>query len=1002
MPHKNWYETSGAKCFYLFENFYLKNKSCIIELSSDEEIDVFYENLKTLGEYFNTKPDVFVYPQEDETRRIYTLFLFLSKKPIQYFILSTDQSINRRTISKEKFETLTLAIGKNYSREKIIDFLHKTGYIRTDFVDDVSQYAIRGEILDVWSIQSENPYRIVFYEDEIESIKEFDIISQRSKTLVTEYTILPAKEYNTDGFLKDYITKDIMYLKSEEIFPEDCFPNINFKGNLGLLTRELKNLRKQQYVVSFFSENTGEQERLLDILEENGLKIDEYKFFVGKLHSGFYSPNKKLAFITYNEIFGKFIKKYRLPKFKQGMSLEGLWEISQGDYVVHEKYGIGKFCGLKQITIGDNTSEYIQIEYKGKDKLYVPVADFHKVQKYIGIEGKRPKLYSLDSSLWERAKIRAKESAFDLANQLYKIYTERKAMRGYSFQEDTEFEKILADSFVYQETADQIKAIEEVKKDMASPYPMDRLILGDVGFGKTEVAIRAAFKCAINSKQAVILAPTTVLAEQHYNVFLERLKSFPVNIVMLTRFQSKKEQKKIINDIKNGTVDIIIGTHRLLQKDVVFKNLGLLIIDEEHRFGVQQKEQIKLLKKSIDVLSLTATPIPRTLSMALSGLKDISLIESPPEGRLPIETHILQYDENLIKKVINFETSRGGQVFYVYNDIRSIPAKKKNLERILPNIKFAFVHGRMRSSEIEKIMWEFTHNKIDCLVSTTIIEAGLDLPNVNTMIVEKAENFGLSQLYQLRGRIGRSKIKAYCYLFFSPGEITESAKKRLYALREFTQLGSGFKLALRDMEIRGAGEILGKKQHGFVQDVGLNLYCKYLSDEISKLKGIPIPPEEKLPLLDITANAYIPDDYIPQEDIRIMFYRRFILAEKEQEISEIINELSDRFGKIPEPIKQLAEIVKTRCLMKKINIQKIKESEKYFEILFSNIDGLNKIPEYFLKNYPDKIEFIPPVNEKDSSFGVRIKKQSDINAQKNALEFIKNILSDIIENCLNI
>ncbi len=994
MSYKNWYETSGAKSFYIFNNFYLKDKSCIIEFSSDEEIDVFSENLVAIGEYFNIRPAVFIFPENEETQRINTLFSLLNKNLSKYLLLTTKNSLHKKTISREKFETLTFVIGKNYTREKIVDFLQNIGYTRTEFVDDISQYAIRGEILDIWSAQSENPYRIVFNENEIETIKEFDIVTQKSKTLVYECIVLPAKEYNTDGLLKDYIKKEVCLLKAEDIHLENYFPNINFQKNIKLFVEELKNFQRQKYEIVFFSENIGEQERLLDILEENNQQPDKFKFFIGKLHSGFYSPMSKLVFITYNEIFGRFLKYSQLPKFKLGRTLEGLWEISQGDYVVHEKYGIGKFCGLKQITIGDNTSEYLQIEYKWKDKLYVPVSDFHKVQKYIGIEGKRPKLYSLDSALWERAKIRAKESAGSLAKELYQLYTERKSIQGYSFSEDTEFEKVLADSFIYTETPDQIKAIEEVKNDMASHYPMDRLILGDVGFGKTEVAIRAAFKCAINSKQTAVLVPTTVLAEQHYNVFMERLKSFPINIAVLTRFQSKRNQKKIIEDIKHGVIDIVIGTHRLLQKDVKFKNLGLLIIDEEHRFGVRQKEQIKILKKSIDVLSLTATPIPRTLSMALSGLKDISLIESPPEGRLSIETHILQYDEETIKKAIKYEISRDGQVFYVHNYIGSISAKKKQLEKLLPDVKFAFVHGRMRSSEIEKIMWEFSHRKIDCLISTTIIEAGLDLPNVNTMIVEKAEEFGLSQLYQLRGRIGRGKIKAYCYLFFSPGEMTETAKKRLYALKEFTQLGSGFKLALRDMEIRGAGEILGKKQHGFVQDVGLNLYCKFLSDEISKLKGIKPVSEEKIPVIDITASAYIPENYIPQEDLRIMFYRKFIFAETEKEIQEIINELSDRFGKIPEPIKELTEIVRIRSLTKKINIEKIKETDEYIEIQFYKDNAHHKIVDYLLENYFDKIEF--------TMSGLKLKKNLIIERGNTTLDFFKTFLFEVIEKSSNI
>ncbi|MCI0474570.1 MAG: transcription-repair coupling factor, partial [Ignavibacteria bacterium] len=714
-------------------------------------------------------------------------------------------------------------------------------------------------------------------------------------------------------------------------------------------------------------DNAGQQERLLDVFDENDLE-NLPAVFIARLNSGFNYPDRKVVIVCYHEIFSTTGRPVRFPKFKQGRTLEGLWEISSGDYVVHEKYGIGKYRGLKRITIENNQSEYLMIEYRGGDKLYIPIVDFHKVQKYIGIEGRRPKLYSLDSVGWERDKVRAQKSAGDIARQLYEMYTNRKLTYGFGFDRDTEFEHNLSSTFMYKETSDQLRSVEEVKTDMQSDYPMDRIVLGDVGFGKTEVAVRAAFKCALSSKQVAFLAPTTVLAEQHYQTFKERLGSFPVNVAVLTRFQSKSAQKKILADLKKGMIDIVIGTHRLLQNDVFFKDLGLLIIDDEHRFGVKQKEKIKFLKYSkdnknlVDVLSLTATPIPRTLSMAFSGIKDMSVIETPPEGRKEIETYIGKYDAELVRQAISAEVSRGGQVFYLHNRINTIVVKKNFLQELLPQIKFCIVHGRMKPVEIEKAMYEFMHNKFNCMIATTIIESGLDIPNVNTMIIEEAENFGLAQLYQLRGRIGRGQVKAHCYLFFSD-EIhlsNEDARKRLEAIHEFAKLGSGFKLALRDLEIRGAGEILGHRQHGFIQDVGLNLFCQFLNKEVANLKGEKVSQEE-VPVIELNISAYIPKEYIEQDDLRIMFYRKFISVENKEELNGICSELEDRFGKIPEPVCNLVFILDLRLLMKKLGIVQVKE--KSGEVVFRFGSEISeeafKIPvlQEMLDKYKGKIEF---------------------------------------------
>ncbi|OGS21122.1 MAG: transcription-repair coupling factor [Elusimicrobia bacterium RIFOXYA2_FULL_39_19] len=1004
--------TDGAKAFYLLENIYLQNKNCLCILPDDDTIEILSDNLSGMAHWLETTPKILSFPEEN-TKRITALFDLIALNKSReagknFFILSSLAGVSTGVASPETLNTVTLKSSMNYPREKVLQFLADSNYMREDFVSDMCQYSVRGEILDIWSPQYSTPCRIVFIDNEVESIKEFSIETQRSNNIIHELLILPAKQIvGNQSSLDNFLPENSVIFIDEKI-PRENLPvwvgkfetielealsdnhvnfnqNTPFKGNMPLFFQTLDEYKKDGYKTAVFCANLGEQERLAEIFEEN--KRSAGITIIAPVTQGFYSPDKKLAFITYNEIFGRYERPVRIPKFKSGKLLEGLWEISLGDYVVHEKYGIGKYRGLKIINTGENISEYIHLEYRNEDKLFVPVADFHRVQKYVGVEGKRPRLYSLDSVTWESAKQRAKKSAEDVAKHLHELYLARKSAPGHGFSHDSDFEKVLADSFLYKETPDQLRAIDEVKNDMESPHPMDRIVLGDVGFGKTEVAIRAAFKAALGFKQVALVCPTTVLAEQHFNVFTERLKSFPIKLGLLTRFQTKKEQKDTIELLNNGTLDIVIGTHRLFSKDIHFRDLGLLIIDEEHRFGVKQKEHIKLVKKTIDVLSLTATPIPRSLSMSLTGIKDLSVIESPPEGRLPVETHIGTFDENLIKKAILAELNHGGQIFFIHNYIHSIYSRKLSLEKLLPEVRFAVLHGRMHATEIEETMWDFVHKNIDCLVSTTIVESGIDMPNANTMIIEQAEEFGLAQLYQLRGRIGRSRTKAYCYLFFSPGEMTEEAKKRLQALHEFTTLGSGFKLALRDMEIRGAGEVLGAKQHGFVHDVGLDLYCKYISDEMHKLKGIGKPiEEEKTYTVDLNISAYIPQEYIAQDDLRIMYYRKFMAIEKEGELDLLNRELEDRFGNLPTPVTQLSVIVRLRSLMKENDIAQIKMEQKYIEVIFYGKHMAAKIMDRLLAKYSKHIEFYHA--------GFRIKTKT-LEKGIGYPEFLQNMLSDI-------
>ena len=579
------------------------------------------------------------------------------------------------------------------------------------------------------------------------------------------------------------------------------------------------------------------------------------EFIVGPLRSGFFS--KDLFVATNAEIFGRQRHRPRLPKFKSGAIVREVQDIKRGDYVVHEHYGIGRYKGLELLHAGGHDAEYLRVEYAKGDKLYVPLYDLKQIQKYSGSEGGSPRLSSLDTSTWERVKARVQESIQALAKDLVRLHAMRAALPGHAYPEDSHLEQEFAASFLYDETPDQIKAIEDVKKDMEASRPMDRVVLGDVGYGKTEVAMRAAMKAISDSKQVAVLVPTTILAEQHFQTFKQRFADYPARIGLLSRFQSAKEEKETLVAMANGALDIVIGTHKLLQKGIVFHDLGLLVIDEEHRFGVKHKEQIKKLRQHLDVLTLTATPIPRTLSFALSGMRELSIIESPPIGRLPISTHVGPYEDTVVKEAIQKELDRKGQVFYVHNRVQSLNTRLHFLKQLVPGVSIGVVHGQMGGDEIEKVMWEFTHRKHQILLATTIIESGIDIPSANTLIVEEAEDFGLSQLYQLRGRVGRERQKAYCYLFYSPSvPLTQDARARLEALREFTELGSGYRLAVRDMEIRGAGNLLGQQQHGHIAAVGLDLYSQLLQEEIARLKGEPPPKASRFPSMDLTVHAF--------------------------------------------------------------------------------------------------------------------------------------------------
>lgn len=655
-------------------------------------------------------------------------------------------------------------------------------------------------------------------------------------------------------------------------------------------------------------------------LEDGRLQVG-----IGMLSRGFEIPGV-LAVVTPEEMFGG--KQRRRGLRRQTVASDHLPDLSPGDYVVHVHQGIGHYLGICEKEAGDIKRDYLEIAYAGEAKLFVPVDQVELVQKYKGPEGYKPRLSRMGSSDWGRLKQRIKKRVQEIAEDLLTLYSQRSQAAGYAFSKDTVWQQEFEEQFPYEETPDQLRAIAEVKADMERAYPMDRLICGDVGFGKTEVSLRAAFKAVQDGKQVAVLVPTTVLAHQHYLTFQERFSHYPVKVDMLSRFRSASEQRKTLADLKKGMVDVIIGTHRLLSGDVSFKDLGLLVIDEEQRFGVAHKEKIKMLKANVDVIAMTATPIPRTLQMSLGGVRDLSLIETPPEDRHPVQTYVLEYDPVLVRDAIMKEIQQDGQAFYVHNRVQTISSTAYYLQGLVPEASFRFAHGQMREDELEKVMWDFINRQFDCLVCTTIIENGLDFPNVNTMIVENAENFGLSQLYQLRGRVGRSERQAYAYFTFREDQVlSEQAEKRLRALKEFTEFGSGFKLSLRDLKLRGAGNVLGAEQHGHMASVGFDLYNSMLQEAVRELKGEK-PPVKKAarPLIDLPIDSFIPDTYIRDGRQKVDIYRRLTLAVSPEEVAELAEEVQDRFGSMPTAVGQLFELASIRVKATELQIREVRHS----------------------------------------------------------------------------
>lgn len=787
-----------------------------------------------------------------------------------------------------------------------------------------------------------------------------------------------------------------------------------YNNSFELLVKDLTRYKKNGYRVILLSSSRTRAKRLAEDLMEEGLstfysedfdhevKPGEIMTGYGKIKKGYEYPLLKFVVISESDIFGGEKKKKKRHRTYEGEKIASFTDLSVGDYVVHENHGLGIYRGIEKIEVDKTVKDYIKIEYAGGGNLYILATQLELIQKYAGADAKKPKLNKLGGQEWNKTKTKVRGAVKEIAGDLVRLYAARQSERGFAYGPDTVWQREFEEMFPFEETEDQDLAIAATKADMESAKIMDRLICGDVGYGKTEIAIRAAFKAVQDGKQVAFLVPTTILAQQHYNNFVQRMKDFPVNVDLLCRFRSTAEQKKTIDRLKKGQVDILIGTHRLLSKDVVYKDLGLLMIDEEQRFGVAHKEKIKQLKTNIDVLTLTATPIPRTLHMSLIGIRDMSVLEEPPMDRIPIQTYVMEYNEELVREAISRELARGGQAYYVYNRVREIADVATKIAELVPEANVAYAHGQMKETELENIMYRFINGEIDVLVSTTIIETGLDISNVNTMIIHDADNMGLSQLYQLRGRVGRSNRTAYAFLMYKRDKmLKEIAEKRLAAIKEYTELGSGFKIAMRDLEIRGAGNLLGAEQHGHMEAVGYDLYCKMLNEAVKEAKGISL--EENFDTsIDIDIDAYIPMGYIPNEFQKLDIYKRIADIETEEETEEMLEELIDRFGDPPKSVENLLYIAKIKSKAHSVYFTEVAQKGEALRFTLYEKAKINvaKIPELVAAVGPE-LKFT--MDAKAPYFSYLIKQNARGKAPKSKLSGQKSPdVTEQLESFLNL
>ena len=826
-------------------------------------------------------------------------------------------------------------------------------------------------------------------EEELRVFQTKDIISEMNRYSGIGLTTLESK----CGLFK---VRSVYTVQAKGVNP--------YNNSFELLTRDLKRLKRNGYRVVLLSGSRTRAKRLAEDLRDYDLssfysedmqrevKPGEIMAAYGYASEGYEYPMLKFVVISESDIFGRKKKKKKRKKY-EGQRIQDFAELKPGDYVVHENHGIGVYKGIEKIEVEKIVKDYMKIVYAEGGVLYIPVAQMDLIQKYAGADAKKPRLNKLGTIQWGKTKSQVKKAVQIVAKDLVELYAVRQQSEGFVYGPDTVWQKEFEEMFPFEETDDQLQAIEDTKHDMESKKIMDRLICGDVGYGKTEIAIRAAFKAVQEGKQVVCLVPTTILAQQHYNTFVQRLKEFPVRIDLLCRFRSAAEQKKTIEDTKKGCVDILVGTHRVLSKDVVFKDLGLLIIDEEQRFGVTHKEKIKKLKENIDVLTLTATPIPRTLLMSLIGIRDMSVLEEAPNERMPIQTYVMEYNDEMVREAITRELARDGQVYYVYNRVNDIADVAGRIQSLVPDANVAFAHGQMKERELEDIMYDFINGDIDVLVSTTIIETGLDIPNANTMIIQDADRFGLSQLYQLRGRVGRSNRMAYAFLLYQRDKLLkEVAEKRLSAIREFTDLGSGIKIAMRDLEIRGAGNLLGEAQSGHMEAVGYDLYCKMLNEAVRQLKGGP-EAETFTTLIDLNVDAYIPEYYIKNEYQKLDIYKRIAAIESEEELEDMTEELIDRFGDIPKKVQQLLVIASLKSLAHSVYVTAIEQKGE--EIRFTMYEKAKIDPSgipKFLDSYKNDLIFRA---EEPPYFLYCRKGRNKKSNTENVLDTVRRILEDL-------
>ena len=893
----------------------------------------------------------------------------MENKGEQLFIVTYPSALEEGIPSEDKIRksVLKLSAGDEISHDEIVNILFNNGFERVDFVSEPGQFAVRGAIIDIFSYSYSNPVRISFFGDEVESLNMFDCNTQLSVQKVQYAEIFPdiivSDEDNGNVSIMDILPADTLFwLDSSAMYADkeffslmgnfkrvfleiplsrqdvDCVrfnisPQPVFNKNFELLTEDIRSCLENGYRVRIYGEKQSQLDRLRSILSQNGGLLPEFVSDCN-IHSGFIDHDNKVCCYSDHEIFDRFhrVNIRRTVERSEQLTINDLTSFAIGDYIVHIDYGVGIFGGLVRMKDDKGRMhEVVKLTYKDNDVVFVSVHALHKISRYKSKDSEPPKIHKLGSKVWQNLKSGTKSKVKDIAKDLIRLYAKRKSARGFAFSADTYMQQELESSFMYEDTPDQEKAVYAVKRDMEDTCPMDRLVCGDVGFGKTEVAVRAAFKAVADSKQVAVLVPTTILALQHYNTFRNRLKDFPCNIDYVSRLRTAKEISDIQKKIKSGALDIVIGTHKLIGKGFEFKDLGLLIIDEEQKFGVGAKEKLRQIKASVDTLTLTATPIPRTLQFSLLGARDLSIINTPPPNRIPVQTEIMLFDHDEVKKIINYELNRGGQLFFVHNRVEELQSVHDILHRLVPDMKICVAHGQMEAKVLENKILDFMAGDYDMLLCTTIIENGLDIPNANTIIINQAQNIGLSDLHQLRGRVGRSNKRAFCYLIVPPlVSITEDARRRLKAIEAFSDLGSGFNIAMQDLDIRGAGNLLGAEQSGFITDMGFETYQKILAEAMEELgveTGISSRNTDDSYISDCTIEtdqiALIPDGYIDVTAEKIRIYKELDSLSSEKELDMMKTRLADRFGTVPEELCRLFDIVRIRQLGKKIGFEKI-------------------------------------------------------------------------------